>query len=175
MRSWRLFLLLFMLGGCASGPFVHSQQRSDTDLSQYHTFAFFSPLGTDKADYATLRSQYLKKESRAALEARGFVFAEQHPDLWVNFRSAVRDRSYPSTTIFGGFGRRRFGFGMGYEWPRGDETIYQEEELTVELIETKNKAVIWEAKALDRSWEENQKNLEASVKVVVEKIFSQLP
>lgn len=174
MRAWLLFLLLFMLGGCASGPFVNSQQRSDADLSQYHTFAFFSPLGTDKADYSSLRSQYLKKETRATLELRGFTFAEKNPELLVNFRSDVRDRSYPSTTIFGGFGRRRYGFGMGYEFPRND-TLYQEEALTVEVIDAKSKEVLWEAKALDRSWEENQKNLEASVRIVVEKIFSQLP
>ncbi|MDR1889848.1 MAG: DUF4136 domain-containing protein [Zoogloeaceae bacterium] len=175
MRSWLLFLLLFILGGCASqGPIVSVQRRSDADLMQYRSFAFFSPLGTDKAEYASLRSQYLKKETRAALEARGYRYTVDNPELFVNFISEVRERSYPSTTLFGGFGRRRFGFGIGYEWPR-EVMTYQEEELTVDVIDAKTKEVLWEAKATDRIWEDNQKDLENTVRIAVDKIFSQLP
>lgn len=176
MRSWLLFLLLFTLGGCASqGPIVNAQHRSDADFTRYRSFAFFTPLGTDKADYASLRSQYLKKETRAALEARGFSYTTGNPGLLINFRSEVHERSAPSATLFGGFGRRRFGFGMGYEWRRDDINFYQEEELTVEVIDAKTREVLWEAKAIDRAWEDNRKELEPSVRIAVEKIFNQFP
>jgi hypothetical protein len=176
MRACFFFLLLFILGGCASqGPVVNAQYRSDADFTHYRSFAFFTPLGTDKAEYASLRSQYLKKETRATLEARGYLYTTKNPELFVNFISEIRERSYPSSTFFGGFGgRRRFGFGIGYEWPQ-TTTIYQEEELTVEVIDAKTKETLWEAKAIDHAWEDHQKNLESTVKIAVDKIFSQFP
>jgi hypothetical protein len=175
MRFWLLFLLLFILGGCASqGPIINAQRRSDVDFSHYRSFAFFTPFGLDKAEYAPLRSQHLKKETRAALEARGLRYTLKNPELFVNFTSEVRKRDAPSPVFYGGFGRRHFGFGVGYEW-LSETTSYLEEELTVEVIDAQTKAALWEARATDRAWEDNRKDLENTARIAVDNIFRQYP
>src|SRR5689334_211041 len=81
-----------MLTGCASGPKVHSNFDKTTNFTQYKTFGFASPLGTDRQGYQTVVSQYLKTATRRELEARGLQFAESSPQLLVNFNAKFSDK-----------------------------------------------------------------------------------
>ena len=55
IRPVRFAFALAMLGavlvaaGCESGPRVRAERDKTVDFSQYRTFAFADPLGTDRA------------------------------------------------------------------------------------------------------------------------------
>ena len=61
---------LLALAACTSGPEVHAELDRTADFSQYRTFAFISPLGTDRDGYQSIVSQYLKAATQRELEAR---------------------------------------------------------------------------------------------------------
>lgn len=67
----RLALLAapLLLAACASGPNVRSDYDPQTDFARYHTFAFFSPAGTDRSGYSTLLTDRLRRAARAELDA----------------------------------------------------------------------------------------------------------
>ena len=58
------FACLVILASCSSSPKISSDFDQKTDFSQYRTFAFFDPLGTDAAGYESLVSQTLKEATR---------------------------------------------------------------------------------------------------------------
>ncbi|MDR2626122.1 MAG: DUF4136 domain-containing protein [Zoogloeaceae bacterium] len=186
----RRFLLLFftfvLLGGCAAtGPEIHSQRRSGTDFSAYRSFAFFSPLGTDQAEYASLISQQLKAETRQALEARDYRYAPDAPDMLINFTLAIRKQTaysypyyFPGSVFYGGFGGRRHrgvGVGFGYHFPLGGGTRYLESILGIDIIDAKTKDVLWEGRAKSHLPDTDRENLEPLLKTAVEKILAQYP
>jgi len=71
---------LLALVGCASpGPQIRSEYDLSVDLTQYQTFAFFSPLATDKEGYQSVVSTYLKAATQRELEARGLRYDETSP------------------------------------------------------------------------------------------------
>ncbi|MDR2365659.1 MAG: DUF4136 domain-containing protein [Zoogloeaceae bacterium] len=182
MRPALLFFVLVLLGGCAAmGPEIHSQRRSETDFAAYRSFAFFSPLGTDKAEYASLVSQQLKAETRRVLEARDYRYAPDAPDMLINFTFGVRKHSgyhsFPGSVFYGGFGgRRRGGVGFGYQFPLGGGTYpYQESILGIDIIDARTKDVLWEGEAINRMRDFNKEDLAPILKIAVEKILGQYP
>ncbi|MDR1351005.1 MAG: DUF4136 domain-containing protein [Zoogloeaceae bacterium] len=183
MRSVLLFLMLILLGGCAAtGPEIHSQRRSGTDFAAYRSFAFFAPLGTDKAEYASLVSQQLKAETRRVLEARDYRYAPDAPDLLINFTFEVRQQvlywhHFPGSVFYGGFGGRRrggVGVGFGYHFPSGG-TRYLESILGVDIIDAKTKDVLWEGEARSHMQDDDRENPERILKIAVEKILGHYP
>jgi hypothetical protein len=170
------FLLLLLLGGCATTPLdVRSHVNPDADFSHYRSFAFFSPLGTDREGYGSILSRHLRKATRQALEARGYRYAETMPDLLVNFNANIVDRtdvvSFPGT---GYYGYRRGWYGL---WGGYDTTTiqYREGTLNIDLVDARQKQLVWEGIAEGRVTEHARRNLEATVQSAVEGIFRRYP
>ncbi|MDR3159731.1 MAG: DUF4136 domain-containing protein [Zoogloeaceae bacterium] len=182
-----LFFMLVFLGGCATtGPEIHSQHRPGTDFAAYRGFAFFSPLGTDQAEYASLISQQLKAETRRVLEARDYRYAPDAPDMLINFTLEIRKRTaysypyhyFPGSVFYGGFGGRRrggVGVGFGYHFPLGGGTRYLESILGIDIIDAKTRDVLWEGRAKSLMPNADRENLEPLLKTAVEKILEQYP
>jgi hypothetical protein len=176
MRAFFLFATLLLLGGCAtSSPDIHIQADPGADFSRYRSFAFFSPLGTDKAGYGSILSLHLREATRRALEARGFRYDETRPDLLVNFNARVEDKtdvvSFPSVGYYG-YRARWYGIWNGYDVT----TIhYQEGTLNIDLIDARQKQLLWEGVAEGRITAEARKNLKATVESAVDNIFSHYP
>ena len=70
--------------------------RADFDRSanfaQYKTFAFVSPLGTDRNGYQTIVSQNLKNATQREMEARGMRLDVAAPQLLVNFNATLSEQ-----------------------------------------------------------------------------------
>ncbi|MDR0735732.1 MAG: DUF4136 domain-containing protein [Zoogloeaceae bacterium] len=183
MRFILLFSALILLGGCAAtGPEIYSQRRSQTDFEAYRSFAFLTPMGTDKGEYASLVSQQLKAETRRVLEAREYRYAPDAPDLLINFTLEFRKQTlypyhFPGSIFYGGFGGRRrggMGVGFGYSFPLGSAR-YLESILEVDIIDARNREVLWEGRARSRMQDADKENLEPLLKTAVEKIFDRYP
>ena len=140
--------ILLALVGCATpGPQIRSEYDRSVDLMQYKTFAFFSPLATDKEGYQSVVSTYLKAATQRELEARGLHYDEASPQLRVNFSAKLNEKlrveqaTSPTIGMSVGMGRGYYGYrgGLYGSWPLyTSETrvsSYQEGTLNVDLVD----------------------------------------
>jgi hypothetical protein len=178
MRTLLLFFAALLLGGCATlSPEVRVQTNPGTDFDHYHSFAFFSPLGTDKEGYSSILSRHLRDATRQALEARGYRYEANQPDLWVNFNVEIRDKTdvvnFPGLGYYGyGYWGRRYGLWGGYEVTT---VQYQEGTLNIDLIDVRQNQLVWEGVAEGRVTQKSRKNLETTTQSAVKNIFSRYP
>ena len=136
--------------GCASAPNVRVVADPAADFTQYRTFGFASPLGTDRDGYQSAVSQQLKASTRAQLESRGLRYAESDPDLVVNFGAALSEKYRVSTTPTATVGMGYYGYraGMYSAWPmyRDETTVtpYNEGTLNIDIADARRRQLVWE-------------------------------
>jgi hypothetical protein len=168
---------VLLLGACATGPEIRSDIHPQAAFPTYKTFAYFSPLATDKAGYESVFTARLKQATRQAMEARGYVYSEAAPDLLVNFYANVQDRqeirSTPSTSM-GYYGYRR-GFYGGIGVSTVETVNYREGTITVDLIEAKRKILVWQATAEGSVSNEARKNPGPAIDSTVALLMASLP
>ena len=187
-HSFALALLgaALVAAGCTSGPRVRAERDKTVDFSHYRTFAFADPLGTDRAGYQTMVSQYLKAATQRELEARGLRLVEAQPQLLVNFNGKLSEKlrtsTVPSSSITLGYGRGSYyGYRTGIytTWPLyAPETrvdSYTEGTLNIDIIDAAKKQMIWEGVAVGRVTDETMENLKPKIDEAVTAIFVNYP
>ena len=139
------------LSACASLPQVRTSYDRSADFTQYKTFAFMSPLATDRGGYQSLVSQELKAATRREMEARGMRMDDVAPQLLVNFNAALVDKTRVSSMpvlVNGGlgfYGGSYYGYRRGayLPWPQYvDQTIvsnYKEGTINIDVIDASRK------------------------------------
>ena len=164
------------LVACATAPEIQRDTNPTADFASYKTFAYFSPLATDRAGYETVFTTRLKDATRRAMEARGYVYDEASPDLLVNFFANVQDRQEVRTTPVpaGYYGYRR-GYYGGFGAYTVDTYTYREGTLTIDLVEARRKLLAWQATAEGTVSSEARKNPGAAIDAVVSEMMSVLP
>lgn len=165
------------LAGCATGPEIRRDTNPAAEFANYRSFAFFSPLATDRAGYETVFTTRLKDATRRAMEAKGYVYDEARPDLLVNFFANVQDKQEVRTTpvpAMGYYGYRR-GYYGGFGMYTVDTYTYREGTLTVDLVEARRKLLAWQATAEGTVSSEARKNPGAAIDAVVAEMMSALP
>ena len=172
--------------GCTSGPRVRAERDKTVDFSQYRTFAFADPLGTDRAGYQTMVSLYLKAATQRELEARGLRLVEAGPQLLVNFNGQLSEKfrttTVPSSSISFGYGHGGYyGYRSGIysTWPlyasETQVTAYTEGTLNIDVIDAAKKQMIWEGVAVGRVTDQTMENLKPKIDEVVTAIFVKYP
>ncbi len=178
-RTWIAAAALAVLAGCATGPEVRTQVDRDTDFARYQTFAFVSPLGTDRSGYQTIVSQHLKASTRRELEARGLRYDEAAPQLLVNFHAALNERVRVRTTpdvAFGYYGYRRglyAGFPIWFD--RTEVVTYQEGTVNIDLVDAQRKQLVWEGLVIGQVTPKAMDNLERALDEAVVAAFAKFP
>jgi hypothetical protein len=130
--------------GCASTPNVRVMADPSADFTQYRTFGFASPLGTDRGGYQSAVSQQLKTSARTQLEARGLRYVEADPDLVVNFSATLDEKLRVSTTPTATMGVGYYGYraGMSSAWPMYQDqttvTPYNEGTLNIDIADARH-------------------------------------
>jgi hypothetical protein len=160
----------FLLAACESGPKIRTNTNPTADFSRYRTFAFFKPLGTDRGEYSSLLSQYLKSATQRELEARGYVYSETSPDLLVNFGARVEQKTQVTTTPTAGVG-----FYGGWPAYETDVRQYDQGTLNVDLIDPKIRQLVWEGVAIGRVTGKHRDNPQPVVNQVITEIFTGFP
>jgi hypothetical protein len=173
--------MMLTLAGCASGPKVRANFDKSADFSQYKTFGFASPLGTDRAGYKTIVSQHLTAAVRSELEARGLKLAEVAPQLLVNFNAKLSEKLRTDTVPAPATSMGYYGYRGGYysAWPMYDTdtmvTSYTEGTLNIDVVDVSKKQMIWEGVAVGSVSEKNADDLQPAIQRVVGKIFEKYP
>ena len=176
--------VLLALGGCANGPDVRVALDRSADFTQYKTFAFASPLGTDRGGYQSIVSKELKATTQREMEARGMRLVATAPQLLVNFSAAIADKTRVSTMpVFigmdAGFGYYGYRGGLYAPWPMYvDQTVvtqYKEGTLNIDVVDAARKQLVWEGVVTDTVTQEDLQNLPASINTAVTAAFARYP
>lgn len=168
-----------LLAGCASGPTLRSDYDHSANFAQYRTFAFMSPLGTDRAGYSSLLTERLKQATRGQLEMRGYTYDDSKPDLLVNFNGKLQEKTQvtPAPPPMGPYYGYRAGFyggWPGYGW--GDDVYqYTEGTLNIDLVDARRRQLVWEGVATGEVNDLDKAQSVASVEQGVAQIFSRYP
>jgi hypothetical protein len=174
-----LFLCILLVA-CASVPEIRSDYDKSIDFSHYKTFAFIQPLATDQAGYSTLVTLQIKKAVQSQLEARGYVYEQNAPDLLINFNAKVEDKiivaQTPIISIPAYYEYRGALYSLWSSY--GYETTvdqYKEGTLNVDIVDASRKQLVWEGVAIGRVTPKVIKEREARINNAVKEIFAKYP
>lgn len=174
-------LLLGLLAACATGPRVSSDSDPTVDFSAYRTFAFYSPLAIEREGYASLVSGRMKAAARAEMEARGYRYSEDDPDLWLNINAYMQQRtdvsSIPEVDYAYYYSYRYRGYvAMPYWRDRTTVHRYTEGTMNVDLVDAERNALVWEGIAVGRATRnQDAATRDAAIDSTMAAIFAQFP
>ncbi|MDH4047235.1 MAG: DUF4136 domain-containing protein [Gammaproteobacteria bacterium] len=171
-----------LLTACASTPNTFINADPNVDFSQYKTFGYFPTLSTDKGQYESLVSNFLKVAVAQQFDRRGLTYDDDDPQLLVNFyintKEKIRTRSVPSAGGYYGY-RDPFyspwggyGMGMGYE-TRVDQ--YTEGTLNIDVVDAATKKLVWEGAIAGRLSDKDIRNMETTVDGAVASVMMGYP
>lgn len=167
--------------GCASTPNVRVMADPSADFTQYRTFGFASPLGTDRGGYQSAVSQQLKTSARTQLEARGLRYVEADPDLVVNFSATLDEKLRVSTTPTATMGVGYYGYraGMYSAWPMYQDqttvTPYNEGTLNIDIADARRRQLVWEGVVRSTVTEKTRSNIGPALDSAVANAFAKYP
>ena len=146
--------LVLMLAGCASsGPRITVNFAPGADLSNFQTFNFMQPLGTDRSNGArTPRSTMLMNSVSREMASRGLRQSDS-PDLLVDFLVTIEDRmEVLSTPTMHSAHRSNWSRGCCSTWPTYQTTVWQYTQgtLLIDLIDPAGNALVAEGAAEGR-------------------------
>ena len=159
---------LAALAGCAPPkPTLHSDYDRGANFSSYRTYAYANPIGTDKAGYSSLITRHFETAIDAEMSARGYRKVDADPDLLVNFMANAVEktdvRSTPGAPVMIGMGYYGYRGGMYaggpmYSAPNVETVRYKVGTANIDLVDARQKKLIWTGVAEGRLTDEVMKN-----------------
>jgi hypothetical protein len=168
--------LLAILTACASKPVVRTQSAPALEIQKYQSFGFVEHPDTDKADYTTIVTRYLKDAVSREMVARGYTRSDQ-PDLLVNFTTGSKDKveGDPWPDVGLGWGRWSRGWGWGGIWHGRDIRTVTEGSLTIDVVDQQHKELVWSGTAKGRVTTRDEDNPQSAIDKAVSAIFMKYP
>lgn len=181
MRNLLACLALAALTACATGPKIRTDYDRSVNLATYRTYGFAQELGTDRGGYSTLVTGHFKRAVSREMEARGYTFSADRPDLLVNFFTSVRERtevqSTPRASV--GFGYYRYRTGLYTAWPLYgrdvDTTTYQIGTASIDVVDAARRQLVWEGTAEGALSDKVLENPGPAIDKAVTQIFAKYP
>lgn len=167
-------LLAGLLSACASGPTIVSNANPGTEFSEFETYNFMDPLGTDRADgVQTPLSSRLVSSVNRELISRGMSLSDD-PDLLVDFFVVTQERIDVRTTPAHSVHRTHWNRGFS-TWPSYNTTVrqYTEGTLIIDLIDPATSTLVGEGAAQNRI-SSNASFTQAELDEIVRKIMEDL-
>ena len=172
--------LATLLSACATGPLVRTDADPAADFSKYATYAFYEPLAMEQSGYTTYLSDRIKTSVRREMEARGYRFDPDDPDLQVNFQGVIRERTdvynVPRSDVqyfYSYRARRYFAVPVWYDETRVND--YTEGTLTVDLVDAERNHLVWTGDAIGRVTQRSPQERVAAADEAIAAIFREFP
>jgi hypothetical protein len=173
-------ILITLITACESTPKIHSDYDRSIDFSQYKTYGYFSPMGIENPNYSSPLGQTFRDAIDAPTLPRGYVKSD-NPDTLISVSVLLEDKTKVTTMsdpMYGGYYGYRGGMydpwgGYGY----GTTTHvsqYTEGTVNVDMVDIRQKRMIWEGVAIGRI-KENNKNLREDIMTGVAEMFEGYP
>ena len=171
-----------VLSACAA-PKIKTRSQTDpnVNLSSFHTYGFVSEPGTNRSGYSTPITTYFKTAITREMNARGYVYSEDSPQLLINFNTNAHEqvdiRSTPSMSY--GYGYYGYRGGMYAAGPIGGtdvETVrYKQGTANIDVVDAAKKQLVWEGVAEGKITDEMMKNPQATIDGVITDMFAAYP
>jgi hypothetical protein len=163
-----------MLAGCATAHTrVDATHDPAADFSEFRTFGFAQPLGTDRRGRLSSLSAELTASTMRELLARGMQPVSSSPDLRINFFLAEQTgpqsrgsfaHSHSASTTWSGYG---LGTSAAHQIVEGT--------LVIDIIDARRGALVFEGMADGRITESMRDNLRETVGEVVAEMLAKMP
>lgn len=166
------------MAGCASTPNTFANADPTVDFGQYKTYGFLESLSTDKPDYESMESNFLKVAVAQELDRRGMAYSDA-PDIIVNFyihtKEKIRSRSVPTMGAYYGFRDPFYDTWGGYGGYETQIDQYTEGTLNIDIVDASAKKLVWEGAIVGRVTDAAIRNLEKTIDEAVAEIFKAYP
>ena len=162
-----------LLGACAgTGPKVVGNHDPATDFSQFRTFAFAQPLGSDNQSGRTAVSIRLIAATVRELQSRGLHYIDNNPDLMVNIfvQETSGAQSSPFFHTHGGAATW-----SGYDLRASSAMQISEGTIAVDVFDTRQNMLVFEGFAQDRVTEAMRDQLDKTINDAIASIFETFP
>lgn len=182
-RLSAILITIMLLAGCASSTKIQSDYDHSVDFSQYKTYGYYSPMGIENPNYSSLLGSMFRDAIDAQMLPKGYVKSD-NPDLLINVSARLEDKTkvttYSDPMMGGGYYGYRGGMydswgGYGY----GSSTHvsqYTEGTVNVDMVDIKQKRMIWEGVAIGRINEKQKSGeLREDIRVGVAEMFANYP
>jgi hypothetical protein len=171
-------LLLLLLAACATGPQVSSTESANAEFHRYRSFAFYEPLAMERGGYATPASERARAVARREMEARGYRYDPEAPDLWLNINAYLVERTNVSsmpTIDWAYYYSYRHGYvAVPFHTERTLVSEYREGTMNVDLVDVQRNRLVWEGVATGRA-PRSQADRLARIDETMALIFRQFP
>lgn len=181
VAAWLVALCgLVLVAGCATGPRITTEADPRADFSAYRTWAFYTPLAIESDGYETQTSALAKAAVRNEMERRGYTYSESNPDLWVNINAYLERRtdvsSVPTVDYAYYYSYRHRGyFAVPYWNERTHVYRYTEGTMNVDLVDAREKRLVWEGIAVGRVANMRPDQRAQRVNSTIAEIFANYP
>jgi hypothetical protein len=174
-----IVVAIAMLAACATGPSVVTNSDPGADWTQYRTFGFFDPLGTDRGGVRSLASQQLRASTQREMQAAGFRLAERDPDLLIDFFISTREtlQTRPSSSVGMHHSRGRYRTWSGWSYSASTTEVVQRTEgtLAVSIVDRARNQMVWEGAASQRVSSSTRENQSEVLDTAIAEIFARFP
>ena len=171
-------ILALVFAACASTPNTYSKGAPNVDFSQYSSFGFFDSLSTDRGDYESMESNFLKVAVAQQLDRRGLSYSDS-PDLLINFyihtKEKITSRSVPTAGAYYGYRDPYYGTWGGYGGYETRIEQHTEGTLHIDVVDAKTTKLVWEGAIVGRVTDRAIQNLEHSIDEAVAATMSDFP
>lgn len=169
-----------LLAGCATGPRISTEADPRADFSAYSTWAFHDPLAVETYGYETATSEIVKHAVNREMQARGYAYDAQDPDLWVNVNAYMQRRTDVSSiptvdySYYYHYRARRY-VAVPYWHDRTHVSRYTEGTMNVDLVDARQNRLVWEGIAVGRAANLTVENREPRINQAIAEIFARYP
>ncbi|CAL2103610.1 conserved exported protein of unknown function [Tenacibaculum sp. 190130A14a] len=177
MRKIKLLVLpiIALLVTSCSSVKVATDYDTKANFNNYKTFAFYK-TGIDKAPISDLDKKRIMRAVEAELVAKGMT-KSSNPDVLVSLFTKSRERININDNNFG------WGWGYGWGWNpwmwgganRLNVNQYTEGTLFLDIIDAKNKELVWQGIGTGALKIRNAEKKEERIKEFVKEIMSKYP
>ena len=174
-----LFALAILEGCATSSTRIETTHDPAANFSEFRTFGFADPLGTDRRDARTSLSMQLITATTRELQTRGMQQVSSNPDLRINFyvteqtgvqTSNMSRSSSPFVHAHGGLTTW-----SGYDLRSSTAHQIVEGTLVIDIIDARRGALVFEGVAEARITESMRENLEESAGGAVAEVLARMP
>lgn len=179
-KLWSLsciLLLTLVMGGCAANaPKIQTDFDQDVNFASFQTFGFIHPLNTDEAGYSTLTSAYFKTAAMAEMEALGYLYTDESPDLLLNFFSDIESRFNTNTMVGMSSANSYYANWFFYSpiYGRMAETRtrhYKTDSLKIDIVNAAERKLVWQGSTENRIRKKDRDDPQATINSIVHLIL----
>jgi hypothetical protein len=169
-----LFITVITLIGCSPSIHIYSDYDKDANISNFKTFSWLTEEEIEAKNnnplyFNELSDKRIKHAVYEQMSKRGFVYKNDKQPLEMHYHIIVEDKTLLSTEPAG------YIYGPFFQQRRTQWFPYKQGTLIIDLMDTRNKTLVWRGWATGTIEDEVSKKPEQAIMKAVSKIFKQFP